>query len=73
MTSQAQIPSQEDIHKSSLRLAADAPAIIPFLEDEIQRFDAEVDRFRTGELDNTCSRPSDCARECTGSGRLTCR
>ena len=57
LTSQAQIPSQEDIHDSSIRLAADAPAIIPFMEDEIQRFDAEVDRFRTGELDNTVFTP----------------
>jgi sulfite reductase beta subunit-like hemoprotein len=27
------------------------------MEDEIQRFDAEVDRFRTGELDNTVFTP----------------
>ena len=57
MTSQAQQPSLEDIHQSSMRLAPDAPAIIPFMEDEIQRFDAEVDRFRTGELDNTVFTP----------------
>ena len=57
MTTQAQNPSQEDIHSSSMRLAADAPAIIPFMEDEIKRFDAEVDRFRVGELDNTVFTP----------------
>ena len=57
MTSQAQQPSLEEIHESSIRLAPDAPAIIPFMEDEIQRFDAEVDRFRTGELDNTVFTP----------------
>ena len=57
LTSPAQIPNQEVIHESSMRLAADAPAIIPFMEDEIQRFDAEVDRFRTGELDNTVFTP----------------
>ena len=57
MTSQAQQPSLEDIHQSSMRLAPAAPAIIPFMEDEIQRFDAEVDRFRAGELDNTVFTP----------------
>ena len=57
MTTQAQQPSLEDIHRSSMRLAPAAPAIIPFMEDEIQRFDAEVDRFRTGELDNTVFTP----------------
>ena len=57
MTSQTQNPSQEDIHASSMRLASDAGTIIPFMEDEIQRFDAEVDRFRTGELDNTVFTP----------------
>ena len=57
MTTQAQSPSLEDIHASSLKLAEDAGAIIPFMEDEIQRFDAEVDRFRTGELDNTVFTP----------------
>ena len=57
MTSQAQSPSLEDIHASSLKLAEDSGAIIPFMEDEIRRFDAEVDRFRTGELDNTVFTP----------------
>ena len=57
MTTEAQSPSLEDIHASSLKLAEDAGAIIPFMEDEIQRFDAEVDRFRTGELDNTVFTP----------------
>lgn len=57
MTSQAQQPGLEDIHQSSMRLAPDAPAIIPFMEDEIQRFDAEVDRFSAGELDNTVFTP----------------
>lgn len=57
MTSQAQSPSLEDIHSSSLELAENSQTIIPFMEDEIQRFDAEVDRFRTGELDNTVFTP----------------
>ena len=57
MTSQTQQPSLEEIHQSSIRMAPETPAIIPFMEDEIQRFDAEVDRFRTGELDNTVFTP----------------
>ena len=57
MTTAAQSPSLEEIHESSIKLAEDAGAIIPFMEDEIQRFDAEVDRFRTGELDNTVFTP----------------
>ena len=57
MTTQVQSPALEEIHASSLKLAESAPTIIPFMEDEIQRFDAEVDRFRTGELDNTVFTP----------------
>ena len=57
MTSQAQQPNLAEIHESSMQLAPEAPAIIPFMEDEIQRFDAEVDRFRTGELDNAVFTP----------------
>ena len=57
MTSPAQPPSLEDIHSASLELAQGADTIIPYMEDEIQRFDAEVDRFRTGELDNTVFTP----------------
>ncbi|MDE2684851.1 MAG: hypothetical protein OXI54_11985, partial [Chloroflexota bacterium] len=57
MTTEVQSPSLQDIHASSLKLAEDAGAIIPFMEDEIQRFDAEVDRFRTGDLDNTVFTP----------------
>ena len=57
MTSQIQAADQNAIHESSMRLAPESPAIIPFMEDEIRRFDAEVDRFRTGELDNTVFTP----------------
>ncbi len=57
MTTPAQIPDQNEIHGTSMQLAPEAPGIIPFMEDEIQRFDAEVDRFRTGELDNTVFTP----------------
>lgn len=57
MTSQAQSTSLEDIHASSIKLAENSGAIIPFMEDEIQRLDTEIDRFRTGELDNTVFTP----------------
>ena len=57
MTSQAHAPNQNDIHEASMNLAPDATGIIPFMEDEIVRFDAEVDRFRSGELDNTVFTP----------------
>ena len=57
MTSVPHVPDLNKIHESSLELAQDSPAIIPFMEEEIQRFDAEVDRFRVGELDNTVFTP----------------
>ena len=50
-------PSQESIHEASIALAPDAPGIIPFMEDEIGRFDAEVDRFRAGDVDNAAFTP----------------
>ena len=55
MTSQAQQtqqPSLEDIHQRSLSLTSDAPGIIPFMEDEIQRFEAESARYQSGDQDN---------------------
>ena len=57
MTTPIQAPDQREVHEASIQLAPEAPGIIPFMEDEIQRFDAEVDRFRTGELDNTVFTP----------------
>ena len=57
MTSVPHVPDLNKIHESSLELAQDSPAIIPFMEEEIQRFDAEVNRFRVGELDNTVFTP----------------
>jgi sulfite reductase beta subunit-like hemoprotein len=45
-------PTQEDIHRRSLSLTPDAPGIIPFLEDEIQRFEAESALYQAGEQDN---------------------
>ena len=57
MTSVPHVPDLNKIHESSLELAQDSPAIIPFMEEEIQRFDTEVDRFRVGELDNTVFTP----------------
>ena len=57
MTAALPTPNPSAIHESSMQLAPAAPGIIPFMEDEIQRFDAEVDRFRSGELDNTAFTP----------------
>ncbi len=57
MTTETRTPSLEEIHAASLKLAEGSNAIIPFMEDEIERFDAEVDRFRSGELDNTVFTP----------------
>ena len=45
-------PTQEDIHRRSLSLTPDAPGIIPFLEDEIQRFEVESALYQAGEQDN---------------------
>ena len=47
-----QAPTQEEIHGQSLELAPSAPGVIPFMEDEVQRFEAESARFQSGEQDN---------------------
>ncbi len=47
-----QAPAQEDIHRESMKLAPSAPGIIPFMEDEVQRFEAESARFQAGEQEN---------------------
>lgn len=44
--------SQEEIYRESLALASDAPGVVPFLESEVQRFEAESARFQSGEQDN---------------------
>ena len=51
-TDRPQAPTQEDIHRRSMELAPAAPGIIPFMEDEVQRLEAESARFQSGEQDN---------------------
>ena len=47
-----QAPTQEEIHRQSMDLAPAAPGIIPFMEEEVQRFEGESARFQAGEQDN---------------------
>ena len=47
-----QASTQEEIHRRSMELAPAAPGVIPFMEDEVQRFEAESARFQSGEQDN---------------------
>lgn len=44
--------TQEEIYRESLDLASTAPGVIPFMESEVQRFEAESTRFQSGEQDN---------------------
>ncbi|MYC28994.1 MAG: nitrite/sulfite reductase [Chloroflexi bacterium] len=44
--------SQEEIYQESLELASNAPGVIPFMESEVQRFEAESARYQSGEQDN---------------------
>ena len=44
--------SQEEIYRESLDLASTAPGVVPFMESEVQRFEAESARFQAGEQDN---------------------
>ncbi len=51
MTTRTQ-QSQEEIYQESLESAATAPGVVPFLESEVQRFEAESARYQSGEQDN---------------------
>ena len=51
MTTKTQ-QSQEEIYRESLESAATAPGVVPFLESEVQRFEAESARYQSGEQDN---------------------
>ena len=44
--------TQEEIYRESLELASTAPGVVPFMESEVQRFEAESARFQSGEQDN---------------------
>jgi len=43
---------QERIHQESIDLGAKAPGIVPFMEEEMVRFEGESARFQAGEIDN---------------------
>ena len=51
-TDRAQELTQEEIHQQSLELTGTSGGIIPFMEEEILRLEAESARFQSGELDN---------------------
>ena len=51
MTTKTQ-QSQEETYRESLELASTAPGVVPFLESEVQRFEAESARYQSGEQDN---------------------
>ena len=65
--------SQEEIYQESLELASTAPGVVPFMESEVQRFEAESARFQAGEQENAEFTPSASGRGCTASDRPTCR
>ena len=44
---------QEKIYQESLTLAPKAPGIVPFMEEEMVRFEGESARFQSEEIDNT--------------------
>jgi sulfite reductase beta subunit-like hemoprotein len=56
VTSQIDI-TQEQLYQKSIELSQDSPGIIPFMEDEIQRFEVESASFQAGEQDNTVFTP----------------
>ncbi len=56
-TNQAQETTLEDIHQRSIELTQDSPGIIPFMEDEIQRFEVESASFQAGEQENAVFTP----------------
>ena len=46
-------PSQEEIHKESMRLAGESKGIIPFMEREVVTLEEEIKAFRAGERETT--------------------
>jgi sulfite reductase beta subunit-like hemoprotein len=56
VTSQIDL-TQEQIHRRSLELSTDSPGIIPFMEEEVQRFEVESASFQAGEQDNAVFTP----------------
>ncbi len=43
---------QQRIHQESIDLAPSAPGIVPFMEEEMVRFEGESARFQSAEIDN---------------------
>ena len=56
-SSTTQSVDQTEIHQRSRELAPSSLGIIPFLDDEVQRLEAESGRFESGELDNAAFTP----------------
>ena len=56
-SSTTQSVDQTEIHQRSRELAPSSLGIIPFLDDEVQRLEAESGRFESGELDNAVFTP----------------
>lgn len=50
-TKSIQVVTQEEIHQRSIASAPASLGIIPYMEDEIERFEGESDAFRAGERD----------------------
>ena len=46
------VVNQEEIHQRSVEMSQTSPGIIPFMEDEIERFEGEATAFQAGERDN---------------------
>lgn len=49
--------TQDQIHDNSIGLTKSSKGIIPFMEDEVQRFEAESAKFLSGEQDNAVFTP----------------
>ncbi|MFQ6026222.1 MAG: nitrite/sulfite reductase [Dehalococcoidia bacterium] len=49
----AQETTQEEIHQRSVELTKTSRGIIPFMEEEIVRFEGESAKYQSGEQDNT--------------------
>ena len=47
------VPTQAQIYQDSIELTQDSKGIIPFMESEVIRFEAESARYLSGEQDNT--------------------
>ena len=56
MTTQIE-QTQEEIYRESLELASTAPGVVPFMESEVLRFEAESARYQSGEQDNLVFTP----------------